>query len=265
VSARLDAGDGLVVHDNGGEGEGVLWFHGYTMDASVFDELWAALPQWRHLGLDLPGHGCSRPVEEGDDLVTLAATIARFAQRLDVRHLVGLSFGTLVALQVAAASPESFRSLVLAAPGLAGAVSDPAVERRYVELAMLYRSAGRGRHMTELWMSSPPDIFRHVLRRPALAARLAAVIDRHAWRELEGFAMRGLTQPDQDRVVLEQIRAATLVLIGEHELDAHLACAVTIADAVPRGVVRVVPDTGHLALLEAPERSASCIAQHLRR
>jgi pimeloyl-ACP methyl ester carboxylesterase len=265
VSALLQAGDGLVAHANGGEGDTVLWFHGYTMDASVFGELWTALPQWRHLGLDLPGHGRSRAVHEQDDLVSLAATIAQFAQQLDVRHLVGLSFGTLVALQVAAAAPASFRSLVLAAPGLAGGLDDPAVERRYLDLAMLYQRAGPGPHMTELWMRSPPDIFRHALRRPALGARLAALIDRHEWHELDSFSMRHLIAPEQDRALLEQVRAATLVLVGEHELDAHLACAARIADVVPDCVVRVLADTGHLALLEAPRPSAACIAEHLTR
>jgi pimeloyl-ACP methyl ester carboxylesterase len=265
MTVRLDAGEGLAAWMCGGEGEGVLWFHGYTMDASVFAEVWAELPGWRHIGVDLPGHGDSRPVDDHDDLLGLAETMAEVARRLGVRHLVGLSFGTLVALQVAATRPEAFSTLVLAAPGLAGAATDPAVERRYVELALLYRHAGPGRHMTELWMGSPPDIFRHALGRPALAARLAAVIDGHSWRELDTFSMRRLTTGRQDGAVLERVRAATLVLVGEHELPAHRACAATIATGIPRCVTRVLPGAGHLALLEDPERAAGHIAEHLMR
>ena len=261
--ARLRVGDGLSAHVSGAGDEAILWFHGYTMDASVFADVWAALPRRRHVGIDLPGHGASRPVDDGDVLPALAETIAGEALRLGVRHLVGLSFGTLVALEVAAACPDAFATLVLAAPGLAGAPADPAVERRYVELARLYHAAGPGPHMTALWMRSPPDIFRHVTRRPALAARLAEVIDRHSWRELETFSMRHLTTGPQDGAVLRRVRAATLVLLGEHELPAHRMCAAAIAGAVEDATVRTLPGAGHLALLEEPHAAAAIVAEHL--
>jgi pimeloyl-ACP methyl ester carboxylesterase len=264
VTDLVDAGDGLVASASGdGDGDAILWFHGYTMDASVFDELWRALPGRRHVGLDLPGHGRSRPLRADDDLATLARTVADFARRTGIRQLVGLSFGTLLATHVAAVAPDDVASLVLAAPGLAGAAHDPLVERRYIELAMLYHRRGAGPHMTELWMRSPPDIFRHAVARAPLAARLRAVIDRHRWLELESFAMRDLVAPVQDHALLARIRARTLVLIGDSELDAHRACARLIGEAVPDCAVEVLPDAGHLALLETPAAAAARIAEHV--
>lgn len=256
--------DGLAEHVTG-SGEAVLWFHGYTLDSSVFAEVWAALGGVRHIGIDLPGHGASRSFRTPEELDALAATIADAAELRGIRHLAGLSFGTLLALQVAIARPDAFTSLVLAAPGLAGGRHEPEIEQRYMDLALLHRRAGPGAHMTALWMSDPPDTFKHVNRRPRLARRLAAVIDRHGWSELETFATLGFTRPAQDREALARIRAATLVLIGEHELEAHRACAELIVDAVPDAALRVIPDAGHLALLEEPAAAAEVIAAHITR
>jgi len=261
--ARLDAGLGLAAYATHGGGEAVLWLHPYTMDSTVFAELWCHLRQWRHVAVDLPGHGASRPLGPSDGLTGLAQELGRFAEREGVRHLVGLSFGTLVALELAIARPAVYASLVLSAPGLAGGPQDAEVGRRYVELAALHRRAGPGPHMTELWMRSPPDVFRQVARRARLARRLAAVVDRHRWDELAGAAMLGFTRPAQDRAALEQVRASTLVVLGEHELDAHRACAGLIAASVPGARVLVLPDAGHLALLEEPEAAASLLARHL--
>lgn len=256
-------GDGLAVHVAGDPGERVLWFHGYTMDSSVFAELWDRLPGFTHVGVDLPGHGRSRPVAPGDTLAALAAEVAAGAEREGIRHLVGLSFGTLLALQVAATRPAAFASLVLAAPALAGAPHDPDVERRYVDLALLYRRAGPGPHLRELWMRDPPDLFRHVNRRPALAARLAAVIDRHGWTELGGTGMRGFTEPAQDDALVARVRASTLIVLGEDELPAHRSCAARIARTVPSCEVAMVAGAGHLVLLEEPDVVAPVVAEHV--
>jgi 3-oxoadipate enol-lactonase len=256
--------DGLAEHATG-SGEDVLWFHGYTMDSSVFAEVWAALGGFRHIGIDLPGHGASRPFRTPEELDALAATIADAAELRGIRHLAGLSFGTLLALQVAIARPNAFTSLVLAAPGLAGGRHEPEIEQRFMELALLHRTAGPGAHMTALWMRDPPDTFKYVNRRPILACRLGAVIDGHAWSELETFATLGFTRPAQNREALAGIRAATLVLIGEHELEAHRACAELIVDAVPDAALETIPEAGHLALLEDPVVAADAIAAHLTR
>jgi pimeloyl-ACP methyl ester carboxylesterase len=263
TAARRPFADGLVAVDAGGPGAGVLWFHGYTMDASVFADLWALLPGWRHVGLELPGHGASRPLRHDDDLHTVARAIAAAALEEGIRHLVGLSLGTVLALQVAMERPDDFASLTLAAPGLAGGPHEADVEARYLELATSYRRRGCGPHMTELWMQSPPDVFLHVNRRPALAADLRRVIDRHRWEELEGFGTRALTAPRQEPAAIGRVTASTLLLIGEDELPAHRACAAIIAGALPACEIGMIRGAGHLALLEEPEAAASAIEPHL--
>jgi pimeloyl-ACP methyl ester carboxylesterase len=265
VTTVWDVGDGLVAHAADGEGQAVLWLHGYTLDTTVFLPLWRRLTGWHHVGLDLPGHGRSRRLRDGDDLRAIADVVSAFAERRSIKHVVALSFGSLLALEIAAARPRQFATLVLAAPGLAGGPHDRAIERRYGELAQLYRRLGCGHHMTELWMRSPPDVFAHVARRPAVAARLASVIDQHSWEEMGGLRMRDLTRHAQDDALLARVRAATLVLIGEHEIGAHVACAEIIARGVRDCAVDRLPDGGHLALLEMPSAAAPRIARHLRR
>jgi 2-succinyl-6-hydroxy-2,4-cyclohexadiene-1-carboxylate synthase len=259
----LEVGDGLVARDEGGDGPGVLWLHPYTMDSTVFGEIWSRFPGWRHVALDLPGHGASRPLAPGDRLDGVGRVIADFAEREGLRHLIGVSFGTIVALQAAIERPDVFAGLVLAAPGLASGPGDADVGRRYVELETLFRERGRGPHMTALWMRSPPDIFRYVADRPELARHLGVVIDRHTWAEFRTYAMRGLLAPAQDRSALERVRARTLIVLGEHDLPAQLASAHLIAGSVPDVRVARVERAGHLAVLEDPVAAARLIGAHL--
>src|SRR4029077_8416311 len=55
-----------------GSGPTVLWIHGYTLDSSLWADLWQRLPGYRHIGVDLPGHGSSGPVPAGLTLPALA-------------------------------------------------------------------------------------------------------------------------------------------------------------------------------------------------
>src|SRR3954447_22432766 len=169
-----------------------------------------------------------------------------------MRHLAGLSYGGMIALQVAAECPEMFATLTLNSPGLGGGPQDPYARSRNLELFRLYKERGAGPWLTELWMQSPPDIFKGVAAYPALWARLQALIDRHSWDELQDARMQGLTgyaQTDRD---LRRVRAATLLIIGEDDMDAFKRCAELIRRGV-RGTERVyLPGAGHLGLIEAP-------------
>jgi 2-succinyl-6-hydroxy-2,4-cyclohexadiene-1-carboxylate synthase len=261
------APDGLAVRERPGAapGETVLWFHGYAMDSSVWTALWDLLPGWRHVGLDLPGHGASRPLRPGEDLRSLAATIAAWAVEHRVRHLAGLSFGTILALEVAMQAPAAFERIVLGAPALAGGAHDPGVERRYEDLARLHAERGPGPHLARLWMQAPPDLFRCARDRPLLWLHLFWLACRHRWDELggAGTGMLALTTPHQDPACLAAVRARTLVAVGEHDLAAYKATAALVAATIPGCERRDLPGTGHLCLIEEPEVAATAIEAHL--
>ena len=246
-----------------GAGPGVLWLHGYTMDSLVWAPLWAQLPDYRHVGLDLPGHGDSRALRPGEGLAELADEIAEAAAAAGVRHVVGMSFGSVVALELALRHPGLATSWVLAAPAVIGAPTDPAVERRYLELWRAHAQRGPGPHLTALWVRTPPDIFAGVLARPPVAELVLARIDRHRWAELASGAMRRLTDRPQNLSGLARLApGALLVVIGEHELPVHRSAAHQLVGAVARARLEVVAGAGHLAPIEEPAVVAPLLSAH---
>ena len=260
----VELGDGIAATVRTGTGETVLWFHGYTMNASIWGELWELLPGWSHVGVDLPGHGASRPIRSGEDLPALARTIGALALDLGVRHLVALSFGTILAVQTAIEHPGSFASLVLGAPALGGGPQDTLVARRYMELSLAHRMLGPGPELTALWMKSPPDVFKGAEARPDLWARLSAVIGEHGWTELADGAMQPLAGHPQQAAELAHVEAATLLLVGEDDLEMSKAVADLLSRVLPTCERVDLPALGHLCLIEAPEVAAGLVARHLR-
>jgi 3-oxoadipate enol-lactonase len=246
-----------------GTGPAVLWIHGYTMDSSVWRPLWDLLPGWRHIGVDLPGHGGSRPVARSDTLPGLAAELAGLAAAERAHRVVALSFGSMVALQMAIDAPGVVRRLVVGAPTIAGAPPEPGTGPRYRDLIMLKRGGATGERLADLWMSSPPDIFRGTERHPDMRAELRSVIARHSWRELDTGAMYGLTRHVHTEDALGRIRAATLAVIGDDDMPTFAANADLLGKAVPGCRVLRLPEAGHLCLIERPEAVAPAVAAHL--
>ena len=149
-TAPLPWDDGIAACATMASGDSVLWLHGYTMDATIWAGLWERLPDWRHLGIDLPGHGRSRGLLQDDDLSSLAERLGKNALARGVKYLVGLSFGSLVTLEIAARYPGSFDRIVLAAPTFGGGPIDPAAQRLNQELIRLFNARGAGPWMTSL-------------------------------------------------------------------------------------------------------------------
>lgn len=255
---------GVVAWVRQGSGEAVLWVHGYTVDSTVWEELWSLLPGWSHVGIDLPGHGGSDRPDPGATLGELGQKLASAAIERGVRHVVGLSLGSMIALQVILAQPNAFTTLTLAAPALAGGPVEREVGDRYMELHTLYRRRGAGSWMTELWMRSPPETFAYASE--PLRARLAAVIDRHSWREFDDpdFGIGGFARQPQDPHALARAVARVLILIGERELEAFRKTARILQSVRPDAQVFELPGAGHLCLLQAPEPAARLMAEHWR-
>jgi pimeloyl-ACP methyl ester carboxylesterase len=241
----------------------VLWVHGYTLNATIWPPVWNFFPGWRHIGFDLPWHGRSRPIRPGETLPRLAETITGLARRYQARHLIGLSFGGMVALQMAIDDPAAFDTLTLSSPAVGGGPGDPASRARHGELARLYRDRGPGQWMTELWMSSPPDIFRGAAQHPQLWRILRRAVDRHSWAELSDTRLRDLLSQPQQMQAVDAITADTLVLVGEHDIGSFRRAAELLRFRIPECTVVHCPDAGHLSLLENPSAIAPRIWAHL--
>ncbi|HXT68724.1 MAG TPA: alpha/beta hydrolase [Vicinamibacterales bacterium] len=246
-------------------GDAILWLHGYTLDSSIWEELWSELPEFRHIGLDLPGHGQSRSMTPDEDLRSLSRTISSFAGELTVKYLAGISFGGMIALQVAADAPAQFSALILGSPPLAGGPVDPHAQTCNLTLMRLFREKGRGPWLRERWMTCPPDIFRGAINHPALRERLARVIDAHRWEELADSRMARFTIAAQTPDVLRRVQVPTLLLIGEDDMASFKRTSTLIGRHVPHCQRMMVPGAGHLALLEKPAAMAPLVRTHLER
>ena len=254
-----------LAHRPFGSGPPVVWLHGYTMDSSTWGELWSLLPGWTHVGVDLPGHGRSEPIPDGTSLADAAADIAAISREYGATRLVALSFGTILALQVALDHPDVAANLTLSAPALGGGGTEPGADVRYVSLMKLFARGATRAELADEWMTSPPDIFRGTETKAMLRFRLRSVIMRHSWAELARPTIAGMLSHRHTDDDLARLTSALLVVVGDHEMPVTDEVSRRMERLVPDVTRLVVPDAGHLAPLEQPRAVAPLIAEHLTR
>jgi pimeloyl-ACP methyl ester carboxylesterase len=255
--------DGFAIRSAPGRADKVLWLHGYTLDSSSWGEMWPLLPGWHHVGIDLPGHGQSDPIPAGGNLRDLGRRLGKLCAEQGIRHIVGLSFGTISAIQTAMEFPDLFSSIVLGAPALAGGPQDPEMAAVYSKLIAHYRGAGADEELVRTWMES--RAWRGIEKRPELGEALLSLVRKHPWNELASYTrMLQFTHPPQKEAELARIRTPMTILVGEFEMPAFLECARILQRCVADCSLHVLPETGHLCMLETPELSARLIDAHLR-
>jgi pimeloyl-ACP methyl ester carboxylesterase len=120
-----------------GDGAPVVFVHGSWGDHHNWDSVVPALARtFRVLTYDRRGHSQSeRVTSQGsveEDVADLSALIA--TSRLAPAHVVGNSFGAIIALKLAGARPDQFASLTIHEPPLIGLLQNdaalPAVQQR---------------------------------------------------------------------------------------------------------------------------------------
>ncbi len=254
--------DGLSGTDQPGDGDKVLWLHGYTLNSRSWSDLWARLPGWHHIGIDLPGHGASAPMTAFADLQDLGRKLGAACVEHGVRHIVALSFGTLTAIQVAIEFPDAFASFTFGGPTIAGGPQDAAVGVVYTEMLRAYADGERAARLQELWMSSPA--WEGIDEQPQLRAKLGALVASHSWAELGTDGVRRFLWPHHDEPDLARIQVPVLVLVGDMELPAFRATAAILQRTLPDCASCELTATHHLCMLESPDQAAPAIDAHLR-
>jgi pimeloyl-ACP methyl ester carboxylesterase len=249
-----------------GAGEPVLLITGWTISSAVFDPVAERyLPHVRVVAYDHRGAGRSAPWPAPVSIAMLAADAARVLddRAIGSAHVVGLSMGAGVALELAIRMPHRVKSLVLVGGGAGGpatprpspqavagtvgrVLSDTARHRRLWPAAALFSPRYRDEHPDEV-AEYMPFFARH--RAPPWAT---------GWQTLAVacFGRRG---------ALARVRAPTLVLHGGRDVMAPVAGARLLADGIPGAELHVVPGAGHAVPLEQPGASARLLVEWVRR
>ena len=246
----------------------LLLIHAGVADRRMWDPMWDRLTgSFDTVRLDLRGFGESTtPPEAGwSNAADVLATVD--ALGIERAHVVGASFGAGVAVESALVRPGAVASLLLIGPGGAlipartddlsafVAAEDEALERDDLDAAADAN--------VETWLFGPGRDGADV---PVDVRRLVHDMQRRAfeitadWPDVEEAE---LDPPALER--LAEITVPTLVLQGEHDLDAIAAAADAVTAGVP-GAERVDwPGVAHLPSLERPAEVAALIEEWIVR
>jgi pimeloyl-ACP methyl ester carboxylesterase len=255
----------LFVTDRG-NGEPVLLITGWTISSAVFDPVADLyVPHVRVIAYDHRGAGRSGPWPFPVSMAMLAADAARVLDERGVpsAHVVGLSMGAAVALELAVRMPSRVRSLVLVGGGAGGPSMTVAPPLRVASAAGLI--VGETVRNRRLWPAAGLFSERFRADHPDRVAAFMPYFSRHLAPPWTSAAqMLAVSCFSRDRS-LHRVRAPTLVVHGEEDVMVPPANARRLAAGIPEAELRLVPGVGHAVPLERPEMVAETLVGWVRR
>ncbi len=241
--------DGLKLHyEDAGTGRPVLLLHGLGSSTRDWEMNEPALRE-RHrvLSLDFRGHGRSDKPREGYGMDVFAGEAVVLLDHLGVEaaHVVGISMGGMVALQMALDAPSRVRSLVVcnAIPTL--------IIRDWRVRVLLWQRMLLGRLATMRQIGK--FLSKRLFPKPEQGELRAFFIERWAANDKKAYvaAARSLLGWSV-RVRLGEITCPTLVLAGDRDFF-PLALKQRMAEALPNGRLQVIEDSGHATPVDQAE------------
>lgn len=251
-----------IAYERTGQGEPLLLLHGFFGDTRVWrpqlDEL---SDEYEVVAWDTPGCGHSSDPPDAFRMADYARCLAAFIDALGLEppHLLGLSFGSTLALELYRQDPGLPRTLVLAAAyaGWTGSLPADVVERRMAQtipdldlpaeqVVARYNSPG-------LLSESAPA---------AVLAENAAIMSDFHPAGMKAM-VRGLAEADL-RDVLPHIKVPTLLLYGDMDVRSPVSIGEALHTQIPGSKLVVTPGAGHVSNFEAPERFNAEVRSFLR-
>ncbi len=250
-----------IAYEWAGEGPPLVLLHGAYGDSRVWrSQLDALSDEFTVVAWDTPGCGRSSDPPETFRLPEYASCLDAFIEALGLErpHVLGLSFGAGLALELYRRNPRLPMTLVLASAyaGWAGSLPAEIVEqrlRRNLRDVDLPPDQVVAAYIPGLLTESAP---------PALFDEVVAIMS-----EFHPAGIRAMTLAFAEadlREVLPRIEVPTLLLYGEKDVRSPLNVGEDLHAKIPGSMLVVIPGVGHLNNVEAAERFNSEVRRFLR-
>jgi len=247
---RLPTGELIEYREAGRGDDAIVLLHGIGSSSAGYRAPLAGLSaRWKVVAWNAPGFGGSTPPAAAsprvDDYVQSLHALLD-ALRLAPVHLVGSSWGSLIANAYAASHPQRVRSVVLSAPTRGYSHLEPA--EKAARIAARLDPAARAvapQTRAARFLGPDPD---------------ALVIERFSQlREAvhpDGLAQATRMLFDCDGIALAaSVSAPALILAGTHDTVAPVSeHAGPLCDAMQEAELKTLDGCGHILKLEAPAR-----------
>ena len=251
-----------IAYQRRGDGPSLVLLHGgFGFDSrswrrqidSLSDEF--AVVAW-----DAPGSGQSSDPPETFRLPDFADCLAEFIAALGLvsPHIVGLSSGAALALELYRRHPTVPRTLVLAGAyaGWAGSLPQEEVEARL-------QRALREQHMAPKdWVPGYiPGMVTEAAPQEMVEELTALMGDVHPAANVTG--LRAMAEADL-RDVLPRIRVPTLLVYGEEDKRSPVSVGEELHARIPGSTLVILPGVGHLCSVEGADQFNREVRSFLR-
>ena len=237
----------------------LLLIHGAGSDHSVWALQARSLAQagWNVLAPDLPGHGQSKDMQGLESIAGYAAWVGRLLDALDCDRVAvaGHSMGACIALELAAARPDSIAALAVVGAGdslpvnpslLADCLERPLRAHAFIA-AFGHGRASRfgGAEAPGIWMLGTALALLSRCEPAVLHRDFAACND---WRGAE---------------VAVRVACPTLVLSGAGDRMTPPRAGKALAARIDGARFEIIENSGHMMMSEAPNEVSAALRRFL--
>lgn len=254
--------DGLrIAYERAGDGPPLVLLHGYVGDGLTTwrRQVEGLCEEFTVVAWDAPGAGDSSDPPESFGMAGYADCLAGFVDRLRLEkpHVAGLSFGGALALELCRRHPAVPMTLILASAyaGWGGSLSAEVAEQRLQQALVLADLAP-----DEFMGALLPTMFSEATAPETVDEFGASMLAFHP----AGFRAMARASAEDLRDVLPGINVPTLLVYGDKDVRAPLTVAEDLEAAISGSMLVVLPDTGHLCNIEAPDDFNRAVRNFLR-
>jgi pimeloyl-ACP methyl ester carboxylesterase len=258
---HVDIDGTRIAYTKAGSGPPLVLLHGAPSDSRTWQWMVPDLARDHTvIAWDAPGFGESSDIDESWRARQFADALAAFVAAVGVErpHVVGHSFGTMVALSLFQHHPAVPASLVLIGgyAGWAGSLPPEEVARR---LEMFFGMAELG---DDFDPKSYPGLFSDLITGDRDAALVTMM--RENVRPATIRAAGHIGAETDLRQMLPTVDIPTLVLHGEADARSPLTNAEALHAAIPTSQLLVLPELGHACVVEDPAACGAAIRRFVK-